>query len=153
MALEQRFWSKVDIKDLNECWEWKASCFHNGYGQFGLNYKMVRTNRLAWELVHGPIPEGMCVLHHCDNPKCCNAKNTKDHLFLGTNQDNIDDKVNKNRQAHGENHGSVKLTEEQVLEVRRLRKEGYKQRELADMFGVSQVQIHNIINRKQWRHV
>ena len=153
---EKRFWLKIDKKAPNECWEWKAGCFKNGYGAFGYNGKVVKAHRLAWELTYGPIPEGMFVLHHCDNPKCCNAKNTKDHLYLGTQLDNMQDRDNKGRASrisknNGENHGRAKLTKEQTNEIRRLRNEGYKQQKLADMFGVSRRNIRSILNNKIWR--
>jgi len=153
MTLEQRFWSKVDIKGPNECWEWKASCYKEGYGKFKYENKIVRTHRMAWKLTNGPIPEGMCICHHCDNPKCCNAENTEDHLFLGTLKDNSKDMVNKDRQAKGEHNGNVKLTESQVIEIKKLRKEGYKQQQLADIFGLHQPQISAIINNKYWKHL
>jgi len=159
MTQEQRFWSKVDISNPNGCWEWNAGCFSSGYGAFAISRnKKVYAHRLAWELTNGPIPEGMCVLHHCDNPKCCNAENTEEHLFLGTKKDNTQDMITKNRcnkisRNNGENNGRVKLTKEEIPEIIELRKEGYKLRELAVVFGVSMSQIGRIINGKRWSHI
>ncbi len=73
--VNERFWSKVDIKGEDECWEWKACCFPEGYGKFQFRKNAVVSHRVAWILSYGEIPEGMNVLHTCDNRKCCNKKN------------------------------------------------------------------------------
>lgn len=99
---QQFFWSKID-KTGDGCWPWKSTIDRDGYGQQGFKKKNLRAHRLAWELTHGPIPEGMQVLHVCDVRNCCNVK---DHLFLGTDKDNIADMVRKGRQSKGETHGS-----------------------------------------------
>lgn len=84
------------------CVEWGGYTTEFGYGMIGTVVgTMGYTHRLAWELVNGPIPEGINVLHHCDNPPCCNAYDTENHLFLGTHQDNADDKVAKGRHSNG----------------------------------------------------
>jgi hypothetical protein len=97
--LHNRFWSKVNANSPAECWPWTGGVTHNGYGKFSLGplcaRRIVRSHRLVWEMVHGAVPDGMQVLHRCDNPRCCNPE----HLFLGTNADNVADKVAKNRQA------------------------------------------------------
>lgn len=109
------FWSKVDIQEQDECWNWKAST-QSGYGQFitGIRHRLSsKASRVSWILTHGPIPEGLQVLHKCDNKLCCNPY----HLFLGTHQDNMADKVRKGRQVKGEQHPKVKLKKEQVLSI------------------------------------
>lgn len=150
-----KFWSKVDIPDnLDDCWEWKASSKPNGYGQFGIRGRNRYAHRISWERFTGkPIPEGMCVLHRCDNKLCVNP----DHLFLGTIADNNADMTEKGRRARGaplaskgEAHGMSKLTREQVLEIRS--REGETQQSLADEFGISDVQIGRILSRKSWSH-
>lgn len=142
----ERFWSKVDKS--GDCWEWTASCGQTGYGQFWLNNTARRAPRVAWELTRGEIPSGLHVLHTCDNRSCVNPA----HLFLGTNYDNVLDKMSKGRHvAHkGELCGASKLTLEQV---RYIRYSSAKARNLAEVFKVSRQNIHSIRNRNSWNGV
>lgn len=106
--LSERFWSKVDKQGSTECWPWTASVVKNlGYGQFGMGGTMMRSHRVAWELSNGPIPAGMFVLHKCDNPPCCNPQ----HLFLGTQTDNMQDALAKGRHGHGTIGGPRKYSD------------------------------------------
>lgn len=94
MTLKDRFFTKV-IKHhgADACWEWIASKDVGGYGHLGRNGRVVSAHRLSWEIKYGPIPAGMNVLHHCDNPACVRP----DHLFLGTHSDNMRDMCAKGR--------------------------------------------------------
>lgn len=100
----------------NDCWVYTGARNSKGYGEFMIKCKLWKTHRLSYEYHCEPIPEGMLVLHTCDNPPCCNP----DHLFIGTNQDNMDDKVNKNRQArnYGITNSFAVLSEDQVNDIR-----------------------------------
>jgi len=149
-SIEERFWEKVNVKGDDECWEWQACKLPKGYGQFEINYKVKQSHRVSWELHFGEIPNGLHVLHHCDNPSCVNPK----HLFLGTNQDNRDDMVKKNRQAKGEQLPHTILSKDEVLKIRKLydAKE-YSMVELGEMFNTSTGNIKLIINRINWKHI
>jgi hypothetical protein len=98
LTLEERFWAKVDRGDPDECWTWLAYRRPDGYGSLrmgtlGVDRRNERAHRLSWTLANGPIPAGLLVLHRCDNPSCVNPA----HLFLGTDQDNADDRQSKGR--------------------------------------------------------
>ena len=158
-SVEDRFWEKVNkngkvvYPELGKCWEWTASK-SRGYGQFRRNRKQEKSHRVAWTLTKGEIPSGLLVLHKCDNPVCVNPE----HLFLGTYQDNMDDMVEKGRDVKiagefGETHHSAKLTEEDVLEIRNLKKKGVKAKVLAEHYGVHQVTISSIVRKHTWKHI
>lgn len=149
VSLKERFLSHVQISEnLNDCWVWKGSDNGRGYGKFEINKRHCRAHRVSFELFVGPIPENLCVCHSCDNPGCVNPS----HLFLGTRQENMDDKVRKNRQSRirGEKQGLHKLTEELVYQIREMLEQGHSQRKIAKMFGVSQGAIFFIKSGKNW---
>lgn len=81
------------VRDDNGCLVWIRGKTTDGYGSVCINGKMDKTHRVAWTLAYGPIPSGMCVCHHCDNPPCCEPT----HLFLGTHSDNMRDRQIKGR--------------------------------------------------------
>lgn len=150
-SLEERFWGKVNKdgsfceKLGSRCWEWMGGKTKDGYGSIGDNWKKIYTHRLVWELVNGPIPNKLCALHKCDNPGCCNP----DHLFLGTKGDNIRDCIKKCRRGNC----NRKMTPEQVIEIRELRKTGLSLRKIAVMFGIHNQQIYNIVSGRHWKEV
>lgn len=94
-AIEKRFWAKVNKTD--GCWLWTGSTRWFGHGALHVNGRRTLTHRYSWTLANGPIPDGQSVLHRCDTPACVRP----DHLFLGTQTDNVADMVQKNRQARG----------------------------------------------------
>jgi hypothetical protein len=146
-SVTERFWEKVDKRSNNECWNWLGGKHHiYGYGRFWVNRKTKTASRVSWELHYGKIPKGMKVCHHCDNPACCNPK----HLFLGTDQDNMTDRNNKNHTACGERSGNVKLTKLDVLEIRALYCAGNSSYKIAKQFNVAQTTISSIITGKTW---
>jgi len=103
-------------------------------------------HRVTWEIVNGPIPDGLLVLHHCDNPPCTNPI----HLFLGTIKDNSHDAMHKGRLPHGERVSGSKLTPEII---RLIRDSTDGQYDLAERFGVNQSHISRIRSRQVWRHI
>jgi hypothetical protein len=144
--VKTRFMEKVE--KTSSCWEWTAGKDPYGYGRF-YDGKHVGAHRVAWELFKGPIPQGLCVLHHCDNPSCVNP----DHLFLGTRVDNARDRDRKNRTSRGERNGKAKLTKKQVLEIRARIASGETRRSVAKDFNICRQTIDNIANKKVWGHV
>ena len=150
-TLEDRFWEKVNIISDDECWEWQGSRHHRwNYGHFKLNGKTKSAHIVSFELVNGKIPDGLFVLHKCDNPPCVNPK----HLFLGTNDDNMKDMASKGRSAdnHGSKNPNSKLTEQDVIEIKNLKGQvsGAK---LGRKFGVVKEAIYDIWTGKRWGHI
>lgn len=144
----QRFWDKV--KKGKGCWEWTAAN-SRGYGKFRLGGKTLAAHRVSYEWANGPIPDGLVVMHTCDNPPCVRPA----HLRLGTHGDNAVDRDRKGRarQLAGEAHPRARLTDEDVEEIRRRRKAGETYRELAEAFGVSRVHAGDVANGRRWKHV
>lgn len=141
-TLEDRFWSKVDIKDKDSCWVWKAKATNSGYGNMYISKGVTRTaHQLAYELTHGEYKEateayhGICIRHTCDNRLCCNPN----HLLKGTQQDNIRDKTERKRTWS-------KVSPEQRIEIRQLYAEGVSQRQLGRQYKVTQPNIWRIIH-------
>lgn len=143
------FWSRVTPGMPDECWLWQGFRNPQGYGQFNYHKKAYRVPRLCWEIHFGAIPEGLWVLHRCDNPPCCNPN----HLFLGTPTDNAQDMIQKGRRVitHGEDHPFAKLTNKQAKEIRSMYATGmYSQRKLSGLFGVSTRVIWGILQRRTY---
>ncbi len=114
--------------------------------------KAIAAHRAAWMMWKGDIPEGICVLHKCDNPKCINPE----HLFLGTRIDNNIDKFKKGRQSRlkGVENGKEKLNEKDIFEIREITKnKKYNVSELSRKYNVSRFCINSIIHRKSWKHI
>lgn len=138
-----RFWAKVQVRSADECWDWIAAKNSSGYGSLGVEKKTYAAHRISYQLANGDIPDGLQVLHRCDRPCCVNP----DHLWLGTQADNMEDMTKKQR------HGSAKLTENDVKEIYRLSKEGLLDKDLAVQFEVSPSCVTMILNGKNWSHL
>lgn len=151
-----RFWDHVDKS--GECWIWTGYCQPKGYGLFyPADYHRQRNNRTtsahrySYELHFGPIPSGMSVCHRCDNPPCVRP----DHLWLGTNGDNVRDMYAKGRGGYrgmpGSLHPSAKLTERDVYDMRAK----YRRlvNDLAADYGVTRVLVRQILAGKSWQHI
>lgn len=162
-----RFWSKVNITaNPDKCWEWQGWIHqkHKPYGIIWFEKRRQKAHRVAYRLQFGEIEKDLHVLHKCDNHKCVNPN----HFFLGTNADNVADKVSKNRQARNtgwktgvknpfltgsKNHQS-RLTEKQVIEIRTKYKfKEYPAKRLGDEYGVSKTCVLKIVNNKLWKHI
>jgi hypothetical protein len=163
----------------NSCWEWTGCLHHSGYGVIQFKNIQYQAHRLMYQFFVGSIPEGLLVCHKCDNPRCCNPA----HLFIGTPKENSQDMVKKGRALFGDRNPSrifperrprganhwtklkptnilrgsenpkAKLTERNVIEIRKLRKDGIRIKDLSTRFGVSETHIKYIIYRKSWVHI
>ena len=149
-TVHERFWQKVSKHDENSCWEWNAA-FMKGYGWFLLNKKdgpkfAHRVSAFFAGLIND-INSELHVLHKCDNTKCCNPN----HLFIGTNADNVADRVSKGRtkwlSQHGELNGMSKLSSDDVKKLKDLyQSTDLSQSKLAKMFNIKQPHVSRIIN-------
>jgi len=150
--VEKRFWEKVDKRDDNECWEWKAGINSTGRGIFQYGGKAIHAHRFSWMLANGKIPDGAFICHTCDNGKCVNPK----HLFIGNALINNRDCFAKRRHPilRGEKDPKSKLNNEKVLKIVELYKSGdYSQYQLGEMFGVSRSGILTILRGNSWAEI
>jgi hypothetical protein len=154
--LGERFWAKVDRS--GDCWIWSAGRFRSGYGQFKVGQTQRRAHRVAWELTHGPIPAGLCVLHSCDTPPCVNPA----HLRLGDQADNAADREARHRNgaytrpdrfASGARDTASKLTPGQVVEMRKMITAGVGASEAGRRFGVTAGTARAVARLRTWRLV
>lgn len=141
-----RFFSKV--MKLEDCWEWGATVNNQGYGVTSWEGSNQLAHRVSYAHHVADIPQGKCVLHRCDNPRCVRP----DHLFLGTMKDNYDDMESKGRGCRGSDHGMAKVTEDQVCEIRELYAKGFTQVFLAKKYGLTGPTLSVMIRGKKWRH-
>lgn len=155
IPLSTRFWARVDRPDdATSCWLWRGARKSGGglrYGHLRVNGHDVTAHRLAWELTYGPIPPGLCICHHCDNPICCNPA----HLFLGTHADNMQDRERKGRHnaPRGERHHRSRLTADQVRAIRAAYAHGMTVPALARQYAMTSTNIRAIVTRETWRHI
>ena len=141
-----RFWPFV--KKMEGCWEWMGKRGPKGYGIFNYNYRSVNAQRISWMINNGPIPNKLLVCHRCDNPPCVNPE----HLFIGTHQNNMDDRQRKGRTLSGEKHYETTLTWQEVHKIRTeyvpIKGNMVK---LAEKYSVHPSVVSNIIHRKTWK--
>lgn len=146
IPLEIRFWEKVR-KTVN-CWIWTGSKNNKGYGRINIDRVVKLAHRVSFEMEYGKVDKKIMILHRCDNPACVNPQ----HLFTGTQKDNMRDMSKKKRGCNGENAPWAKLTWELVNLTRTIYGTGLiSQRDLAKRIGVSQTVVHSIIHNKSWK--
>ena len=144
--------ARTRVDPITGCRIWLGGKRPNGYGVICIHSKRWVVHRHVWTLFYGNIPEGLCVLHRCDNRLCCEP----DHLFLGTRADNVRDKTVKGRNngPAGERNIWHKITTVQVVEIRQLLKEGrLTQKEIGALYDLSQQGVSHISRRDTWRHL
>lgn len=149
-TVEERFWRKVSPEPNTGCWLWTRADDGYGYGVFRVEGKTLKAHRFAFQLAHGrdPFP-GLYVCHKCDQPACVNPE----HLFEGTQKDNIHDAMFKGRAARGARSGGAHLTEEKVREIRRRSEMGETHSQLAKEFCVTISNISAITLGRSWRWI
>ena len=149
-TLLQRYWSRVDKRGPDECWNWTGTT-SRGYGKFYDGVAMRRAHRYAWQFAHGEWPGEWHVLHSCDNPLCQNPA----HLKLGTHADNMREMEQRGRAKYvrGEAHGKSRLTTESVKTIRAMRADGETLHSIASAIGVTIATIHNVVTGRTWSHV
>lgn len=144
----ERFWSYVEKTD--NCWIWKGFRYKKNYGGFRLDNKHIKAHRYSYFLHYGYIDDHSFILHSCDNPLCVRP----DHLRLGTHKENMQDMVNRNRQAKGSFVGTSKLNEEQVKLIKKELQNPYRGicQILANKYNVTYQTIYAIYKNQTWKH-
>lgn len=143
------FLSRLPDDNPGGCWVWSGKLFNNGYGSFRVCNRDYLAHRVSYEYFSGgAVPQGMVVMHTCDNPGCVNPK----HLRAGTHADNMRDMLTKRRgnPRRGEKSPNSKLTESDVSRIRESR---LSQKELALSLGISPKQVSVVKRGLQWAHV
>ncbi len=146
---QKRFWWRVERKGVDECWEWQSAQLKGGYGVYSKYLGSRLAHRISYALANNgiPAPKHKQVCHSCDNPACVNPA----HLFVGTAQDNTDDKVQKRRHSYGEDHAQSKLTWKLVRELRaRYAKADISQRALARVFDITHEALGQVVRNETW---
>lgn len=151
--LAKRLANGAQINETTGCWEWQKHRNNYGYGKLTVSGRGVYAHRLSYELCNGSIPQGMDLMHKCDNPRCINP----DHLSVGTRSQNMKDCSTRGRakiptsKSYGESNGASKLREVDIRSIRRLLDKGCTQREIAERFGISQSQVSHIKLGRAWK--
>ena len=153
---QERILSKISV-DENGCWNWTGCKNSEGYGNLTIGSRSdgtrrtVKAHRASYAAFVGEIPAGKDICHKCDNPSCVNPE----HLFPGTEKDNVADMDAKGRRGFvlSENHPKAKLTEKDVIEARELRKQGFSYYKLAKMYGVYRETMRRAVLGKTWQHM
>jgi len=151
-TVKNRFYYYTTIPNENGCMEWTGARDRKGYGMLMVNHKHVLSHRLSYQLFKGEIPKGMCICHTCDNTKCV----APDHLWCGTQKENILDRLNKGRSARqsGEKNAASTLTDSQAIEIKKLlNTTNMTQVDIAKKFNVEKKVVWRIKNNISWKHL
>lgn len=142
---EKRFWAKV--KKTPSCWLWIGAKDSGGYGICTIGGRNYSTHKLSWEWKNNTsVPSGQVLLHSCDTPSCVNPA----HLRPGSQKNNVDDRVSKDRSAKGEDNGRARLKKKDVEKIKNLRDQGWTETSIAKLFDVGRSTISNILHNRTW---
>ena len=160
LAAKIQAYSEVNLE--TGCWEWQRYCYPNGYGGCSIHGKSLGAHRVSFFVFNGEIPDGLCVCHTCDVRNCVNPN----HLFLGTQYENLQDAKNKNWRLgrkpgnpssfdylRGEKQHNAKLIADDVFMIRKMAELGYAHQFISEQFNVGRAQISRIIRRERWTHI
>lgn len=155
-SIEERFFAFICPEPYSGCWLWTGAVYHTGrgakyqYGAFNPSGTTVHAHRFSYELHIGPIGKDLFCCHRCDTPLCVNPE----HLFVGTALDNMRDSIAKDRHARGERGKGAKLTDADVIEIRRLYASGEATRkQLSKRFNADYSALCKIVKGKRWTHL
>lgn len=149
MIEPDEYWALVQRGTGDQCWIWQGPRDKDGYGILVRGGRQYRAHRVALSMAGRPIERGMNACHTCDRRTCVNP----DHLYAGTHQENVADRVERDRTARGTSNGRAKLDEAAVVAIRRRHARGDAKRRLAKEYGVSPRTIDFIVRRLRWQHV
>lgn len=138
----KRFWEKVNKEGPNDCWEWIGAINGKGYGIFSIFNTIFLAHRVSYYIVHGPISDGTLILHKCDNVKCVNP----DHLYSGTQADNIHDRAERN--PHNQGGQVSQFSKCDAENMKSLHKSGYIIKDIAEDYNVCAMTVHKILTGK-----
>jgi len=148
-GLEEKLHAGYEINHETGCWDWVRSTIGGGYGVITWKRQHIHAHRLSYELINGPIPDGLHVLHSCDNPKCCNPE----HLRVGTVKENMQDMRERMRGTLGEKSSKSKLKNEDVIKILGMIEDGLSLAEIARRYSMDSQAISQIKYGKSWRHI
>lgn len=141
-----RFWSHVEIKSDNECWNWKLSTDRDGYGKSQMDLKFQGAHRVAYQIANGTITDGKQVLHTCDNRRCCNPS----HLYVGGVVENVRDAIERGRRAKTYKNPK-KMNQVTADNLRNDFVSGASKRALSRMYGITTAHVRDILRGRYWK--
>lgn len=146
-SLRAKIVSNHTVNEKTGCWDWDRNRNQKGYGLIWVNKKYAQVHRVSHFCFNGPFDQQMCVCHKCDRPICCNPE----HLFAGSQKENIQDAVQKNRMAFGVRHHLAKLDPEKVKEIVAMRLGGMSTYEIASLVGIDRASVCSVLNGETWK--